>query len=63
MIDACFALLFKVIIPLLWFIPFAFVISGSALELSKAWKEDNFKRVWFYTWIISFTLYFINHRG
>jgi hypothetical protein len=63
MIQAYKGLFFKVFIPLIWLIPFAFVISGSAVELLKAWKKNNFKLIWFYTWIISFSLYFLNHRG
>jgi len=53
------AFFFKIIAPMLWLVVFAYVFTSSSIKLAKAWKNNNFKQIWLYTWIILVGLYFL----
>ncbi len=51
--------LFKIIVPMIWLMFFAYAFAFSATRLAKAWKEKKIKLIWLYIWIILVGLYFM----
>lgn len=54
---------FKIIVPMIWLIFFAYAFAFSSIKLAKAWKAKNFKLIWLYIWIILVGLYFLINGG
>lgn len=50
---------FKIIVPMVSLLFFAFAFAKAGIGLTKAWKEQNFKQIWLYIWMILFGLYLL----
>lgn len=57
------ALFFKIIVPMIYLIFFAYAFTFASLKLAKAWKSKNFKQIWLYLWVLLVGAYFLISGG
>lgn len=52
----------KLLIPMVLLAGYSFVLVSVCLKLQKAWKDKNFKIIWFNIWLILIGLYFLLYK-
>jgi len=52
---------FKIIASIIYLLFFAYGFTIGSIQLAKAWKKKDVKKIWLYLWAMLVGLYFLIH--